>query len=140
MDRRDALRTLAAVATPVVVAAQQQHVHPAGGPQTLIVASSDCAVKAETCLAHCQQLLAAGDKTMGPCAKTTSETLALCTAVRTLAIQGAPSLPKLAAVAMDACRRCEAECRKHEKVHPQCKDCAEACVACAAECRKIASA
>ena len=66
--------------------------------------------------------------------------VALCGALRTLAAQDAPSLPKLAAVAMDACGRCEAHCRKSAKTMAHCKECADACAACVAECRKITKA
>jgi Cys-rich four helix bundle protein (predicted Tat secretion target) len=82
-------------------------------------------------------MLATGDKSMGECAKTTSEMVAVCGALLALAAQGAPSLPKFATVCLEVCRRCEAECRRH--AHPPCKDCAAACAACAAECMKIAA-
>jgi len=140
MERRQMLGFLgvAAAAQTAMAAQPAQHSHTMAA-QTLIAASSDCVVKGEVCLAHCHQLLGTGDKSMGPCAKSVSEMLALCGALRSLAAQNAPSLPKLAAVAMDACGRCEAECRKHEAHYP-CKECGEACAACAAQCRKIASA
>jgi Cys-rich four helix bundle protein (predicted Tat secretion target) len=102
--------------------------------------ASDCVSKGEVCLTHCYELLAQGDKSMASCAKTVREMLAICTALRSLASQEAPALPKVAGVALEACNRCEAECRKHEKTHSQCKECGDACAACAAECKKVASA
>jgi len=145
MDRREMLRTLGvvgAVATPAGMVAQQAaHVHETADRQALIMASSNCVVKGEACMAHCQQMLAAGDRSMLPeCPRLGIEMVTLCGAMRTLAAQDAPSLPKLAAVTMDACARCEAHCRKSAKTMPHCKECADACAACVTECRKIAKA
>lgn len=151
MDRRSILQGLGTVAAAAVASnafAQEQehmhdheHMHHHGGAvnQALIAAAGECVSKADICLAHCHELLAEGDKSLGPCSKTTSEVLALCTALRSIAAQNAPSLAHLASVALDSCTRCEAECRKHEKVHQVCKDCAEACAACATECKKAAA-
>ena len=142
MNRRKVLQSLGAfgvfAAPSAMVGQQTPHVHGTSAHQALVATASDCVVKGETCLAHCHKILAEGDKSLGPCAKSVSEMLALCGALRSLAAQNASSLPKLAAVALDACRRCETECRKHEMEHKECKDCAEACAACAAECQKIA--
>jgi CO dehydrogenase/acetyl-CoA synthase alpha subunit len=57
-------------------------------------------------------MLATGDKTMGACAKSASEMVAVCGAMLSRAAQGTPSLSKFAAVCLDVCRRCEAECRR----------------------------
>ena len=45
----------------------------------------------------------------------------------------------MAAVVMDMCKACEDECRKHEKKHKSCKDCADSCAACYTECKKVAA-
>ena len=142
MERREMLWAFgAAAAAPIAMIAQQApHVHGTPDHQALIAASSNCVVKGEACLAHCQQMLADGDKSMAQCPRTGSEMVTLCGALRTLAAQDAPSLPKLAAVAMDACGRCESHCRKFANVQQHCRECADACAACAAECRKIAKA
>ena len=59
----------------------------------------NCVVKGEAWMAHCQQMLVAGDKSMLPdCPRLGIEMVTLCGALRTLAGQDAPSLPKLAAV------------------------------------------
>ena len=144
MNRRELLQTVGAVgavgAPAAMLAQQSPHMHGAAAHQSLVAAASDCVAKGEICLAHCHQNLAQVDKSLGACAKSVSEMLALCGALGSIAAQDAPSLPKLSAVVLDACRRCESECRKHQNEHSQCKDCADACVACAAECRKVASA
>ncbi len=137
MNKRELLRTLGAigaVGVPAAMLAQQSpHMHGAAPHQALVAAASDCAAKGQICLAHCYENLVEGDKSV-------EEMVVLCGALTSVAAQNAPSLPKLAAVVLDACRRCEAECRKHENEHSQCKNCAEACVTCAAECKKVASA
>ena len=145
MQRRQVLAGFGAVASAAAIGTasaqtQPHHVHGAAAHQTLAQAASNCVSKGEVCLTHCYELLAQGDKSMASCAKTVREMLATCGALRSLAYQQAPALPKLAGVALDVCNRCEAECRKHEKVHPPCKECAEACAACAAECKKVAAA
>jgi len=104
MDRREMLRTLgvvgAAAAPAAMVAQQAAHVHGTADHQALIAASSNCVVKGEACMAHCQQMLAAGDRSMLPdCPRLGIEMVTICGALRTLAAQDAPSLPKLAAAA-----------------------------------------
>lgn len=145
MQRRQVLAGLGAVASAAAIRtaagqSQPHHVHGAAAHQTLAQAAGDCVSKGEVCLTHCYELLAQGDKSMASCAKTAREMLAICGALRSLASQEAPALPKLAGVALDVCNRCEAECRKHEKTHAQCKACGDACAACAAECKKVAAA
>ena len=143
LNRRDILQGLGAVTAAAAVstayAQQHDHAHHHGTSvnQALIAAASDCIAKSEICLAHCIELLPQ-DKDLEACSKTSNQVLALCTALRSLAAQNAPALPKLASVAMQACKNCETECRKHEKVHQVCKDCADSCAACAAECKKVA--
>jgi len=104
----------------------------------LVATASDCLGKGQICLSHCLDMLASGDKSMAACSKTANEMLAVCGAMLSLAAQGAPSIPKFAAVCLDVCRRCEAECRKHIQ-HTPCKDCAAACAACQVECKKVAA-
>lgn len=144
MQRREILTGLGAVASAMAVPAalaqsEHHHEHGKAAHQALADTASACIGKGEICLTHCVELLAQGDKSMASCARSVREMLALCSALRSLAHQEAPALPKLAAVCLDACTRCEAECRKHASVHAQCKECGESCAACAAECKKIAA-
>ncbi len=142
MERRDLLRGIGVAAAVAATAPAEgqthQHSHGAAKHQSLVDSASGCVSKGEVCLDHCHELLAQGDKTLGACAKSVSQLVAVCGALRSLAAQDAPALPKLARVAADVCKDCEAECRKHEKTHQVCKDCAEACAACATECKKLA--
>jgi len=137
MNRREVLSgagLLAAAATTVRPGRSQSSAGVAN--KALVGSASNCVSTGEVCLDHCIEMLASGDKSMAACARSVTELIAVCGALLSLAAQGAPSLPKLASVALDVCKRCETECRKHP--HKPCTDCAAACAACAAECRKIA--
>lgn len=117
--------------------AAHDHSHMHGAPnQGLLGASADCVTKGQSCLAHCLVLLADGDKAMAECAKSVSQTIALCSALESLAAQQSSLVPSLAKVTLQACEDCEKECRKHEQ-HAQCKACAESCVACIKECKAV---
>ena len=106
---------------------------------SLVATAADCIQKGQVCLNHCLFLLGQGDKEMAACAKSVNQMLALCGALQQLANQESTYLPKLATLAMDACKKCEDECKKHAKKHEACKACGESCVACAKECKKIAA-
>jgi Cys-rich four helix bundle protein (predicted Tat secretion target) len=103
----------------------------------LATAAADCATKADACTEHCQAALSAGDNTYVNCLKPSAEVATACDALRKLAAQNATITPKMASVALQACKTCEAECRKHEK-DAVCKACADSCAACAKECEKAA--
>ncbi len=143
MNRRDAFLNSGAVllaASSTATFAQEMahdHIHMHGSPMlSLLAATSDCVAKGQTCIAHCLVLLADGDKVMGDCAKSVSQTIALCQALASLAAQQSSLVPALAKVTLEACQACEKECRKHEQ-HAQCKACAESCAACIKECKAV---
>ena len=138
MNRRQVLSGVGFLAAAAGIAEQGRSEMVAGVPNDAVAAAaSNCVSKGEACLNHCLALLGSGDKSMAACSKTVSEMLAVCGAMRSLAAQGAPSLPKFASVCLEVCKRCETECRKH--AHGPCKECAAACAACQAECKKIAA-
>ena len=146
MNRRDLLAGMGTVVAAAVVraavAAEPQphdhtHMHSMAKYQTLIDTASQCVNTGEICLDHCHLSLADGDKTLGECARSVSELIAACTTLRSLAAQESKFLPKYAKLTMEVCKSCEAACRKHEKAHAQCKDCADACAACAKVCDQI---
>ena len=144
MNRREALLSGAAIAAAAVVgraqAAEMQHHHHAAMANTALVsAAADCIQKGQVCLNHCLYLLGQGEKEMAACAKSVNEMLALCGALQSLSNQESATLPRLAAIAMDACNQCEEECKKHADKHDVCKACGESCNACAKECKKIAA-
>lgn len=132
--------TAIAQAAPKPAAKGHQHHHGGGAKTELLVdALSECINKGETCLAHCLVLLGEGDKSVAGCARSVSETIALCEGLRKLAAQGSPRAAQVAKIARAACLDCEKECRKHEKQHAECRDCAKACAACAKECEAFSA-
>jgi Cys-rich four helix bundle protein (predicted Tat secretion target) len=104
----------------------------------LAAAAADCVRVGERCLQHCLDLLAVGDQSLGECAKSVNQMLAVCRAVGPMADAGSKHLASLARVCRDVCTDCERECRKHESHHDVCKQCAEACARTVGETQKIA--
>lgn len=149
MDRRDLLAGGAALAALAMAGTaraadtenhEHHHHHDAGPKYGLVGAAAvDCIQKGEVCIDHCLVLLGDGDKAMAACAKSVTQMLAICGALQRLSSTDFQRMPQLAKVAMDVCRDCEAECKKHADKHQQCRDCMESCGACARECQKIAA-
>ncbi len=148
MDRREllsggALLAVASLMNTAFAADEDPHAHhhhDATSPAAaLAAAASDCVQKGEACIAHCLVLLGDGDKDIAACAQSVVQTDAICAALQTAANANSKYLPKLAALAKEACRDCAAECKKHADHHQQCKDCMESCEACARECEKFAA-
>jgi Cys-rich four helix bundle protein (predicted Tat secretion target) len=149
MERRQAITNAAAMALAAMSAAamstaamagEHDHHHMHGNKnQALVDSAADCIVKGETCIAHCLDLLAEGDKEMAACAKSVNQMLALCNALVSLGTQQSKYLPALSKVALDACEFCEKECRKHEQKHEQCKACADSCAACIKQCKAVSA-
>lgn len=125
---------LGAAACVRQAAAETAHHH---GDHALADVASDCVSKGRACLAHCIALLGQGDQTMAECAKTAHDMTALMDALAVLAASGGKHLAALAKVAREACKDCEAACRKHEDKHPTCKACAEACARAVAATEKV---
>lgn len=148
MNRRELLLGGVALAGAAMVsnaqAAEHDHMtmhdHQHGAPANaaLAAAASDCLQKGQVCLSHCLVLMGQGEKDMAGCAQSVNQMLALCGALQQLANQNSKQLPKLASLAMDACKQCEDECKKHADKHEVCKACGESCAACYKECKKIA--
>lgn len=145
MDRRDLLAgtgaILAAAAAQGAFAQDHDHAHhqhhAAARRQGLIDSAAECVSKGEVCLDHCFDALEAGEKEMAECARSVNQLVAVCAALRAVAAQDGTQLKKLAKVAMDVCKECEEQCRKHEKKHVECKDCGDACASCYKECKKL---
>lgn len=149
MDRRKALAgmgalTLAALADSAMAQEHQHehehhHMQQAAKYQALIDAAADCVQKGQACNAHCNMLLGQGEKEMAACQASVNQTIAICSALQQLANLNSNHLTKLAAVAMDICKDCEDECRKHEKKHLACKECGDACAACYKQCQALSA-
>jgi len=105
----------------------------------LAKAAAECVRVGEECLQHCLVLLAQGDTSLGGCAKTAQQMLAVCRAAGPLVYADSKHLRAFAKLCADVCGDCETACRKHEGHHAICKACADACAACLKECRKVAA-
>jgi Cys-rich four helix bundle protein (predicted Tat secretion target) len=112
--------------------------HSSGNP-ALTAAAANCVVKGEACLQHCMDMLTSGDTSMSNCSKTVREMINFCQALSKAAAQNSKRLPQLAKIAMDACRECEEECRKHAQSHDVCKQCADSCAECMKLCKSVAA-
>jgi Cys-rich four helix bundle protein (predicted Tat secretion target) len=109
----------------------------AGNNPTVTKAAMDCIASGNVCIEHCLVQLRDGNTAMADCAAAVTEMHAVCTGLATLAAQNSKHLGKYAAACLEICKTCEAECRKHEKMHAACKACADSCKACIAECEKL---
>ena len=150
MNRRELLIGAAAMAATAIgsnaFAAEHRHDHAAmahdhatsSRNEKLIAAAADCVLKATICLQHCISALGMGDTSMAECAQTSSQVIAMCTALEQMAAAESKHLSKLAKVCMDVCKACEEECKKTEK-HPECKACKESCAACYDACKAVAA-
>lgn len=150
MKRRDIIMTGAAVAaTQAVVAATgckaeggttAAAVQPGDDRSALAAALEPCLTQGEVCLTHCLRLLSGGDPSLGACAARVREMLAVCTALQTLVASETSFLPQAAALCVEVCDTCRAECAKHAKHHRECRDCETACVGVIAAARRVAAA
>ncbi len=140
MNRRNflsqsALLTAATLAAPgLALAAEKKapHDHAASG-NALLDAAVDCSKKADLCLQHCMESLSSGSTMMAECAASVREMKIYCDALAKAAAQKSKHLKAIAKIAEKACKDCETQCRKHEKMDV-CRACADACAACAKEC------
>ena len=139
MNRRDALfATGALLAAGAASAATDHSHHHHAGPhpwQAVLDTAGICIEKGEVCLTHCIMLMGEGDKTMAACASSVRDMLASCRALITLAGAESKFAPKLAALCVDVCKACEAECKKHADKHKACKECMESCTEFAKACK-----
>lgn len=148
MNRRDSLIAMAGATLAAISASTGAHAqtgphdhHAAHGSAgtanaSLIQATSQCISAGETCLAHCLVLLGEGERDMAECARSVSEMLALCGALRALAGQQSNHTRALAKVVLEACIECEKACQPHAEKHAECKACMDACAECAKVCKQ----
>lgn len=105
--------------------------------KAVIDTASACIAKGEVCVAHCLEMMKAGDTSLVDCMKSVSIMMPMCAALLRLAALDAPRLKELAAVCKDVCSDCEAECKKHAEKHAVCKACMDSCTACIKECKAL---
>lgn len=115
------------------------HGHAHGGNPALAEAAQACLATGEACLAHCLMMLAMGDTSMGACGQSVHAMQSVMQGLAVAAAAGNKHLPALAKVALEFCRDCEAECKKHAEKHAVCKNCMDACTKTIAACQAVAA-
>lgn len=83
---------------------------------------------ARLCLAHCLVSFEEGDTTLATCARSVHDMIPLCDAFAAQVTSNSQYIEGIAKVCRAACLDCEAECRKHEVDHVECRKCADSCV------------
>jgi len=119
--------------TPAAVDPHAGHDMASHGDGGVVEAAGKCIGAGQVCLQHCIGLLASGDTTMGDCARSTADMVAVSQAAQALAAGNSPQLKAQAAVALAAVNRCAEACKQHADKHAVCKACKEACEAAAKE-------
>lgn len=133
---------LASAATATsAFAGDHKHGHNTGGKHAKMVALlHECIRTGDVCIQHCLMEFKAGDTAMADCAKVVLETGAFCAAHAKMAALESARMKEMCELSIKMCADCEKECRKHEKKHSSCKDCADACAACIKECKAFLKA
>lgn len=102
------------------------HVHGAADA-ALLEAAQGCVAKGQACIGHCLGMIAAGDTSMSGCLRAVHDMHAVLEALVATTASGSRHLAALTKVAIELCRDCETECRKHADKHAVCRECADAC-------------
>lgn len=146
MDRRQLVQLGALAFAPAAFAAPSGHEghggghgrEPAGGRATaLIRAYQACTAAISACIAHCQVLLADGDKSLGECLRTALDCDVTCGATLKAASLQSSHTGALARVAVASMKECIEACKPHLEHHAECKACHDACVAAVRASRRI---
>ena len=143
MTRKQLLKTASALAVIGIagkISAQDHSAHKAQGKKFANLAhrASMCIEAGNTCLRHCIDMLASGDKSLVGCAKSVQDLIPVCNGLLALAATESQFLKKYASVCVEVCKACEDECNKHAKKHAVCKECADSCKDCLVELKKVA--
>ncbi len=120
---------------------EHMHGHNTGSKNAKMIASlHECMRTGDVCISHCLMEFKAGDTAMADCAKVVLESGAFCAAHAKMAALDSARMKEICELSIKICSDCEKECRKHEKKHSSCKDCADACAACIKECKAFLKA
>ncbi len=103
----------------------------------LVAPLQACTAATSACIAHCQVMLAQGDKAMATCLRTALDCDVTCNAVLKAATLNSDFTPALAQTATLAMAACAKACEPHVDHHAECRHCHEACLAAIAAVRKI---
>jgi Cys-rich four helix bundle protein (predicted Tat secretion target) len=132
---------LASAATATSAFAGHSHGHATGSKHAKMIALlHECIRTGDVCVHHCLIEFKAGDTAMADCARVVLETGAFCEAHAKMATLESAHMKEMCELSIKMCADCEKECRKHEKKHSSCKDCADACAACIKECKAFLKA
>lgn len=97
-----------------------------------------CLDVGKTCVAHCNVLLAGGDKEMASCQMAVMNMLSVTQAVSDISHYNSfkkSTFSQLVKACMELCKDCETECKRHADMHSECKECMEACQRCIKSCQ-----
>jgi Cys-rich four helix bundle protein (predicted Tat secretion target) len=103
----------------------------------LVAPFQACTAATSACIAHCQVMLAQGDKDMAACLRTALDCDVTCSAVLKAATLNSGFTPDLARTAILAMEACVKACEPHVAHHAECRDCHDACQAAIAAARKL---
>ncbi len=103
----------------------------------LIGAFQGCMTTVLACIAHCQMMMAQGDKSMAPCLRTALDTEVVCGATLKAAQLNSAYTGALAKTAIEAMQACVKACAPHVDHHIECKRCHDACLAAIAAARQL---
>jgi Cys-rich four helix bundle protein (predicted Tat secretion target) len=93
----------------------------------VVTTLSQCSMAAEQCLSLCIEQMAVGDMTMGECARSVRDVIALCETSKTLIQARSPLSKEHLALCRKACTACKKTCEPHAMHHAACRACAQAC-------------
>jgi Cys-rich four helix bundle protein (predicted Tat secretion target) len=94
----------------------------------LVAPYQECVRASQACIAHCQQLLAQGDKSLGTCLRTALDTEVVCSSVLKLSNLNSQFTPALARQSVAVMQACVDACKEHVEHHAECKACHDACL------------
>lgn len=109
----------------------------AGRYRSLVKPYQACTSAIATCIAHCQVLLAEGDKSVGDCLRTALDCDVTCGATLKAAGLNSDYTPALARTAVQSMQVCIEACKPHLEHHAECKACHDACVAAVRASRRV---
>ncbi len=95
----------------------------------------NCLQAGQACIAHCIELIKAGDNSIVDCLKISQEAVAFCSGHAYMSAADSKYLDDMCKLSIKICTDCKAECEKHSQ-HAQCKASAEACAKCIEVCKK----
>lgn len=104
----------------------------------LVAPYQECVRASQACIAHCQQLLAQGDKSLGTCLRTALDTEVVCSSVLKLSNLNSQFTSALARQSVAVMQACVDACKEHVEHHAQCKSCHDACLKAIEAAKRIA--